>query len=162
MPLCGWPSSQLLLTCLSAAMLWPTCHRKQQFPSPLETGVRLGEKGHLGVLTACDRAATAACCVRTSSSFLRGAQRMSSLSQQAGKQKSSQCLMFWELSEVFLCLSQRTRRGIEMLERNQRKWKPKILKRSWKEKTFVREHFSQKENKRYKKQLYIKMENHQR
>lgn len=96
-----------------------------------------------------DGAATAACCVRTRSSFRRGAQGMSSLSQQAGRQKSSQCLLFWELSEVFLCLSQRTRRGIEMLERNRRKWKPKILERSWKEKTFVREHFSQKENKRY-------------
>lgn len=146
---CRWPSNRLLLTCLSAAMLWPTCHRKQQWSSPLETGVRLGEKGCPGVLIAGDGAATAACCVRTSSSFHHGAQGMSSLSQQAGRQKSSQCLMFWELSEVFLCLSQRTRRGIEMLERNQRKWKPKILKRSWKEKTFVREHFSQKENKRY-------------
>lgn len=58
----------LLLTCLCAAMLWPVCHGKRQCPSLLETGVKLGEKGRPGVLTACDGAATAVC-----SSFHHGA-----------------------------------------------------------------------------------------
>lgn len=64
-----------------------------------------------------------ACCVCTGSPFDRGTEDLAPVSSKQGEQKYSPCLIFRESSGVFLHLSPRNRKGMEMFERNWRKWK---------------------------------------
>lgn len=84
----------LLLACCSPALLWPVCNGVAAWPSLLEAGVRLGEEGRTrGLLVACGGAATALCCLHTSTSLFhpRAQRAQSSLLGNQGEQKLFLC-----------------------------------------------------------------------
>lgn len=102
-----------LLSCSSAALLWPFA----------KCGVKLGEKRDTLVwsLPVVVQLQQGAACARALPSTV-GTEDLVPVSSKQGEQKSSLCLVFWESSEFFLHLSRRNRSG-EILERNWRKWK---------------------------------------
>lgn len=61
-----------------------------------EVWVKLGEKGHAGVVTACGGAATAASVLRARAlPSTVGTEDLAPVSSKQGEQKSSPCLIFW-------------------------------------------------------------------